>query len=242
MTGKIVIFGASGGVGAETCRILARRGQALHLVARDAQRLEALARETGASFHSADVEEEGSIAAAIDAAGASVEGLLYAVGTINLKPISRLSREDFERDFRVNALGAAHAVKAVLPALKAYEKTASVVLMSSVAVQQGFAGHGSISMAKGAVEGFTRALAAELAPKVRVNAIAPSLIRTGLAVGITGNETMAQAIAQMHPLQRLGEPADVAGLAAFLLSQESAWMTGQVIGVDGGRSTLRLKG
>ncbi len=153
MTGKIVIFGASGGVGAETCRILARRGQALHLVARDAQRLEALARETGASFHSADVEEEGSIAAAIDAAGASVEGLLYAVGTINLKPISRLSREDFERDFRVNALGAALAVKAVLPALKAYEKTASVVLMSSVAVQQGFAGHGSISMAKGAVEG-----------------------------------------------------------------------------------------
>ncbi len=77
---------------------------------------------------------------------------------------------------------------------------------------------------------------------MRVNAIAPSLIRTGLAVGVTGNETMSQAIAQMHPLQRLGEPADVAGLAAFLLSQESAWMTGQVIGVDGGRSTLRLKG
>lgn len=242
MAGKVVILGGSGGIGAATARALARKGYALHLVARDAARLEAVAGELGASFTPADVEDGASLSQAVSAAGGTLAGLVYAVGTINLKPLARLGVADFERDYRINALGAALAVQAALPALKAHEGTASVVLFSSVAVQQGFAAHASISMAKGAVEGLTRALAAELAPKIRVNAIAPSLVRTGLSAPLTGNETMANAIAQMHPLPRLGTPEDIAGLAAFLASAEADWVTGQVFGVDGGRSRLRLKG
>jgi NAD(P)-dependent dehydrogenase (short-subunit alcohol dehydrogenase family) len=119
--------------------------------------------------------------------------------------------------------------------------TASIVLFSTVAVGQGFASHASVAMAKGAVEGLTRTLAAEWAPKIRVNAIAPSLTKTPLASFMIANDTTAQAIAAMHPLQRLGEADDMAALAVFLMSAQASWITGQVIGVDGGRSTLRVK-
>jgi NAD(P)-dependent dehydrogenase (short-subunit alcohol dehydrogenase family) len=141
----------------------------------------------------------------------------------------------------LNALGAVEAVKAALPAMKRAEAS-SILLFSTVAVAQGFSGHASVAMAKGAVEGLTLALAAELAPKIRVNCIAPSLIRTPLAAGIIASEQMATVIAQMHPMQRLGEPDDVAALADLLLSPDAAWITGQIIGVDGGRSSLRTRG
>ena len=153
-----------------------------------------------------------------------------------------MNDDDFLNDFKLNALGAAKAVQAALPALKASEGTSSVVLFSTVAVAQGFAAHASIAMAKGAVEGLTLSLAAELSPKIRVNAIAPSLTRTPLAEQLTANEQMTTAISSMHALQRLGEPQDIANLAAFLISEQSNWITGQIIGVDGGRSTLRTKG
>lgn len=242
MSGKILIFGGAGGIGAETARLLAKRGYALHLVGRDEGKLRVAAAETGAAYSIADVEDAGAISRAVSEAGTPLAGLVYAVGTITLKPLSRLTIADIERDFRVNAAGAALAVQAALPALKANEATASVVMFSTVAVAQGFTSHASVSMAKGAVEGLTLALAAELAPKVRVNAIAPSLTRTPLAQALTGNEQMATAIAGLHALPRLGEAADSAALAAFLISQEAGWITGQIIGVDGGRSTLRTKG
>lgn len=242
MPGKVLVYGGSGGIGAATARVLHARGHALHLVGREEGRLSAVAAETGATFTVADVENPASFARVTADAGASLSGLVYAVGTINLKPLARLTAADFERDFRVNAAGAALAVQAALPALKAGEGTGAIVLFSSVAVAQGFAAHASVSMAKGAVEGLVVALAAELAPKVRVNAVAPSLTRTALAAPFTGNEAMASAIAQLHALQRLGEAEDSAALAAFLLSDEATWITGQVIGVDGGRSRLRVKG
>ena len=246
MTAPILIIGGTGGIGQAIARRLRAAGTPVHLAAREEQKLAALASEIGASYSLADVLLPETIAPAIEAAaaagGGALAGLCYAVGTINLKPVGRLTQADFERDFRVNALGAALAVQATLPALKKAEGTASVLLFSTVAVAQGFAAHASVAMAKGAVEGLTLALAAELAPKIRVNCIAPSLTRTPLAAALTANEAMAGAIAQMHALGRLGEAEDIAPLAALLLSPEASWITGQVIGVDGGRSSLRTKG
>jgi NAD(P)-dependent dehydrogenase (short-subunit alcohol dehydrogenase family) len=246
MAAPVLIFGGSGGIGSAVAASLAGVGQPVHLVGRHAARLAAVAGPLGATTSLADVEDPAALAQAVDEAadvgGGALQGLCYAVGTITLKPLARLADADFERDFRINALGAARAVQAALPALKRAEGTASVLFFSTVAVAQGFASHASVAMAKGAVEGLTLALAAELAPKVRVNAIAPSLTRTPLAAGLTANESMVQAISQMHALQRLGEPADMAPLAALLLSPGAGWITGQVIGVDGGRSSLRTKG
>lgn len=242
MTDTVLIYGGSGGIGAAIARKLAAQGRSAHLVGRNIDRLKSIAAETGARFSVADIEDAASFARIAEEAGSELAGLVYAAGTINLKPLARLTSADFERDFRINAMGAALAVQSALPALKASPGTASVVLFSSVAVRQGFTAHASISMAKGAVEGLTLALAAEFAPKLRVNSIAPSLTRTPLAKALTGSEPMAQAIAQMHALPRLGEAEDAAALACFLLSNEASWMTGQIIGVDGGRSSLRTKG
>ena len=242
MGGRILIWGGSGGIGAATARLLASQGFALHLVGRDAGKLAALSDELGAATSQADVEDDAAFARVAADVDGPLSGLVYAVGSINLRPLQRLTASDFVRDFRINAQGAALAIQASLPALKASPSGASVVLFSSVAVAQGFSAHASVSMAKGAVEGLTRALAAELSPRIRVNAIAPSLTDTPLASALTGNPKMADAIAQMHALPRLGRAEDIASLTAFLVSASSDWITGQVIGVDGGRSRLRPKG
>lgn len=237
----VLIFGGTGGIGAALARRLRAQGRSVHLVARNEANLKALASEIGASWTVCDVNDPAAIQKAVADAGEGLSGLAYAVGTINLKPVARLSDADFEQDFRVNALGAVRAVQAALPAFKKQD-SASVLLFSTVAVAQGFTAHASVAMAKGAIEGLTLALAAELSPKVRVNCIAPSLTKTELAKALTSNETMANAIAQMHALQRLGEADDIAPLGALLLSPDAGWITGQIIGIDGGRSTLRTKG
>ncbi|GJE59560.1 L-2,3-butanediol dehydrogenase [Methylobacterium trifolii] len=191
-----------------------------------------------------DVTDPDFFGQATQAAGEVLSGLVYPVGTINLRPLARLTRENVETDFRINALGAFSAVQAAAGALKrgAGEAGAGVVLFSTVAVAQGFPAHSSVAMAKGAVEGLALSLAAELSPQVRVNVVAPSLTRTPLSAAITGSETLAQGIAAMHALQRLGTPDNIARLTAFLVSEEAGWITGQVIGADGGRSSLRTKG
>lgn len=240
MAGKVVIYGGYGGIGSAVARMLSASGTKLHLVGRDRDRLAAIADEHGATWTAGDVEDN-ELFDRVASDAEAIDGLVYAVGTINLRSLQRLTADDYLKDFRVNAMGAALAVRAALPALKKSEQ-ASVVLFSSVAAQQGFALHASIGMAKAAVSGLVLSLAAELAPRVRVNAVAPSLTRTPLAERVVANEQTATAIAKLHALQRLGTADDIAALAAFLVGPESGWITGQIIGVDGGRSTLRTVG
>ena len=154
--------------------------------------------------------------------------------------MKRATEEDFLKAFRLNSMGAALAVQAAETGLR--RAKGSVVLFSTIAAGSGFSNHAVTSAAKGATEALTRSLGADMAPDVRVNCLAPSLLRTPLARSLTDNEVMAKSIAQLHPLPRLGEARDAASLAAFLLRSDSSWITGQVIAVDGGRSTLRVKG
>ena len=181
-----------------------------------------------------------SLASALEGVG-DLRGCAYAVGSITLKPLRSTKPSDYLNAFTLNAVSAAELLKAATPLMKK-SGGGSAVLFSTVAVQSGFANHAVVSAAKGAVEGLSRALAAELAPiSVRVNCVAPSLTGGGsaMAAPMLKNEKAAAAIAASHPLGRLGTPEDSAALAAFLLSDEAAWITGQVLGVDGGRSSLR---
>lgn len=242
MPAPIIIIGATGGVGSALARRLAGQGRALHLIARDAGRLNDLAQGLGATASVADVTDEAGLAAAVAAAdtGGWIAGLAYCVGSIIIKPLKATKAVDFMTAFNLNLIGAATALRAAERGLKAAK--GSVVLFSTVAVEQGFPNHAVIAAAKGAVAGFGRAMAAELAPHVRVNIIAPSLTRTPLAAPLLASEQMAAGIAAMHPIPRLGEADDQAAAAAFLLSPDAGWITGQVLGVDGGRGSLRNKG
>jgi len=238
MSDPIVIIGATGGVGAALAARLAGQGTSLHLVARDEAGVAALAAQLGASHRVADCMDDAALSEAVAAAGPRIAGLAYCVGSIVMKPLKRASVADFASTYALNVTGAARAIAAAEAGLRACE--GAVVLFSSVAARAGFPNHAVIGSAKAAVEGLCVALAAELAP-VRVNCIAPSLTRTKMASGMTGNEAMAKALAAQHPISRLGEPADGAALAAFLLSPDAGWITGQIIGVDGGRATLRTR-
>jgi NAD(P)-dependent dehydrogenase (short-subunit alcohol dehydrogenase family) len=168
----------------------------------------------------------------------SANGLVYCPGTINLKPFQQLSESDFKNDFEINVLGAVRALKHFYKALRK-GKPSSIILFSTVAVNPGMAFHASISAAKGAIEGLARSLAAEFAPNIRVNAIAPSLTDTDLASKILSSEDRREASNKRHPLGRVGRPEDIASLAVYLLGDQADWITGQVIGVDGGMAGTR---
>ena len=166
-----------------------------------------------------------------------IDGLVYCPGSINLKPLHRLSSQDFYNDWQINFLGAIKVIQKTLPNLKLAR--GSIVLFSSVAAQTGMPFHASISAAKAAIEGLTYSLAAELAPLVRVNTIAPSLTNTPLANKLLMDDIKKEAAAKRHPLQKYGNVNDMASAACYLLSSEASFITGQILKVDGGMSTIR---
>ena len=169
----------------------------------------------------------------------TLHGLVYCPGTINLRPFKGLKPEVFTRDFSINVMGAVKTLQAVLGRLQNSEVPASVVFFSTVAVQTGMPFHSSVATAKGALEGLSRSLSAEMAPKIRFNVLAPSLVDTPLAEKFLNNDTKKSNAEARHPLQRIGSPEEIARMVAFLLGDQSSWMTAQTITIDGGIGSIK---
>ena len=234
---KKVILGATGSIGSSLAKKLIESGDQVHLVGRDETSVSSLANELNSSYTTCDVLEENfSDKILSDLGETPVNGLAFCVGSIDLKPLKLTKRSDFMQSFNLNLISATEAIKALADNLK--KNKGSIVLFSTVAIKQGFPNHAIVASAKGAVEGLTISLAAEFAPNIRVNCIAPSLTNSKISEFLLKNEKIAEGIAKMHPLKRLGHGNDSSAMAKFLLSEESSWITGQVIGVDGGRSSV----
>ncbi len=231
---NILVVGGSSGISQNLVSDLLEAGAQVFSVSR-----RALKAQAGLSSISLDVLAEGYAQQLAPQLPPVLHGVVYAPGSITLKPFNRLQDADFLQDFQINLLGAVRTLQTALPALRA-AKGASVVLFSTVAVQVGFGFHASIAAAKGAVEGLARSLAAEWATaQIRVNCVAPSLTDTPLAANLLANDEKREASARRHPLQRIGTSEEVAACALFLLSADSAWITGQVLRPDGGMSSIR---
>lgn len=229
-----VVVGGSSGIGLEIVRTLMAEGHETIVASRTGGRLTGWRGVRHVVLDVAQLPENMGWLPEV------MKGLVYCPGTLRLKSFKRLTQQDFLEDLQVNFLGAVSLIQASLPALRRAAGGSSILLFSSVAVQTGMALHASIAAAKGAVEGLVRSLAAELAPHIRVNAIAPSLADTPLAGSLVSTDEKRRAAAERHPLKRIGRPEEIARLAAFLLSDDAGWVTGQVIHADGGLSTLRL--
>jgi NAD(P)-dependent dehydrogenase (short-subunit alcohol dehydrogenase family) len=235
MSEKYLIFGATGSIGSNLAEQLKSSGHDIHLVARNEEMVSTIANKLGCSFTVADVLEDNFIEK-VKADVSEVKGIAYCVGSIDLKPLRMVKEEDFNKCMKLNLYSAVEIIKGYQESLK--KNKGSIVLFSTVAAQRGFTNHAIIASAKAAVEGLTVSLAAEFAPNIRVNCIAPSLTNSKIAEPMLKNKVLAEGIAKAHPLKRLGEGKDSASMAKFLISEDSSWITGQIIAVDGGRSKL----
>ena len=235
MSEKYLIVGATGSIGSNLATQLYDSNKEVHLVGRNEDETKSLSEKLGFTYTIADVLEDGfvdKIKSDID----DIKGIAYCVGSIDLKPLKISSESDFNKCMKLNLYSAVELIKGFQDSLK--KNKGSIVLFSTVAAQRGFTNHSIIASAKAAVEGLAVSIAAEFAPDIRVNCVALSLINSKIAQPILKNVALAQGIAKAHPLKRIGEGKDGAALAKFLLTDESSWVTGQVIAVDGGRSKL----
>ena len=235
MSEKYLIFGATGSIGSNLSKQLKEAGHDIHLIARNETEVKKLSSDIGCTYSVADVLEDGFIDK-VKKDISEIKGIAYCVGSIDLKPLKIVKESDFHQCMKLNLYSAVECIKNYQDSLK--RNKGSVVLFSTVAAQKGFTNHSIIASAKAAVEGLTISLAAEFAPSIRVNCIALSLTNSKIAQPLLKNTMLAQGIAKAHPLKRLGEGKDGAALAKFLLSEDSSWVTGQIINVDGGRSKL----
>ena len=229
----IIIAGAGKGIGLKTAELLKDTNQLFTIARNNTPELSALSTR----FYQLDLVTDNLDA--LNDLPETIHGLVYCPGSINLKPFNRLTVQDFLNDFNQNVLGAVSLVQKLLPNLKR-AGGASIVLFSTVAAKLGMPFHASVAASKAAVEGLAKSLAAELTSvKIRVNVIAPSLTDTPLAASLLNTEEKKEAAGKRHPLQRVGTAEEMAQLVSFLLSDNSSWITGQVIGVDGGMGSLR---
>jgi len=228
-----LVVGGSSGIGLALVGQLQAEGHQVWVISRNG---DALGQYPGVTHISKDLSQEEISKAELPA---QLHGVAYCPGSINLKPFRSLSPQQFSQDFEINVIGAVKILQAAHGALKA-AKPASVVLFSTVAVRQGMPFHASVAAAKGAVEGLSKSLVAEWAPDIRVNCIAPSLTDTPLAARLLSSDAKRESSAQRHPLKRIGEADEIARLAHFLLTDQSGWISGQLIGIDGGMSSLRV--
>ncbi len=232
MQKNYLIVGGSSGIGRAIVEQLVNGQHTITILSRNAKNVTQLA---GVQHFEVDIAAEEPTFPVLSQA---IDGLIYCPGTINLRPFKALKPKQYQQDFNINVLGAVKTIRQYLPLLKKANSPASIVLFSTVAVQTGMAFHASIAAAKGAVEGLTRSLAAELAPDIRVNAIAPSLTDTPLAAKLLNSEVKVKAAQQRHPLKAVGQTKDIADAAIFLL--QAQWVSGQILQVDGGMSAVRL--
>lgn len=226
-----LVVGGTSGIGLEITKLLSKNNRVIAM-SREKRNLDSLA---NIEFHSVDVTKSADEFPQITE---SIDGLVYCPGTINLKPLKSLRIEDFQNDFEINVLGAVKIISKYFNNLKSSE-SGSIVLFSTVAVQTGMQYHASIASAKGAVEGLTLSLAAEFAPNIRVNCIAPSITNTPLAEKLLNSEAKVKASEDRHPLKRIGNAKEIAELATFLLSDNAKFITGQIMKVDGGISSVK---
>jgi len=227
-----LIVGGSSGIGYEVVKKLTSANNKIYVMSRNPEKIEDAEMITKLSYDVTNVDEK------FPSIEEPLKGLIYCPGTINLKPLKSLKSKDFTDDFMINALGAARTIQNYLPNLLKV-KNSSIVMFSTVAAQTGMAYHASVAMAKAAVEGLTKSLAAELAPKIRVNAIAPSITDTPLAERLLSTDEKRNASAKRHPLNKIGNPEEIANAVQFLLSDDSSWITGQILNIDGGLSAIK---
>ena len=237
MKKKYIILGATGAIGSSLANQLNKDKVDCHLVGRNEEELKKLANKLNYSYSVCNVLKIDFVNnLKRDLEDNAILGIAYCVGSIDIKPFKNTKASDFVSSYVLNLVAVTDIIRAFQDNLKS--NNGSVVLFSTVAAKKGFVNHSIISSAKAAIEGLTVALAAELAPHIRVNCIAPSLTKSKIASAVLKNQTIEESIAKMHPLKRIGEGDDSANLANFLLTTKSSWITGQIIGVDGGRSNI----